>query len=760
MRRTLSLESHMFSLSPSLALVLASFAVPTSGTATTRTVPDPTSTIIVHSSAGPITVDGQLGDAGWDGAAKIAAFYEASPGNNVTPPVRSMAWITYDSKYLYVAFRCDDPEPAEIRAPAVDRDGIGSDQDFVAIALDTRGDRQSAVLLLVSAAGVQGDGVRNDTNGEEDFSPDFFWSAAARITNAGWTAEMRIPFSSLRFTASSLASWGILFYRNYPRAYRYQLFSEPMPRGSNCEVCHAARLEGLDRIDPANHVVVAPHFTGQKDWQQSGTAGTPPAGRPARWQEGADVKWSPGPDHVVDLTLRPDFSQVEADQVQITANQRFALFVPEKRPFFMEGVDLLQTPIPAAYTRTFTAPRWGARVTGRLAGTDYTFLTAADAGGGSVIIPGIQGSSLVAQDFSSQASILRLRRTFTQASVGFLATDREDEGGSFNRVFGPDLQWRPGSADRITAQGLFSVTRTPNRPDLSSQWDGQRLSGSAIAVAWSHDTRNWNWQTQYGDVAPTFRARDGFVPRVGYRSFRQQVAYSVYADGLLTRILPTVVAGVYWNRDGARLEETLWPGLQLEGRDNLQADIFYKSDGERVGTTLLHASRLSLDATLSPSRAFPRVGFSATLGQGFDYANERVGRGGDVSATMDIRLIDALGLTVQVEHQWLQSARDGVNGRLFTANAGALETLWTLSGRACIRAMAQYVVTRRDPHLYSDAVARQDGDLEASLLFSYRLNWQTAFYVGYADQRTATGIDALAPAARRTFVKLSYAFQW
>lgn len=750
----------MVNASPALALVLAAFTGRAPAPAVPQRVPDTSAAIAVRRAAGPIALDGRLDDPGWAGAARVTTFYEASPGNNVRPPVRTTAWITYDSRYLYVAFRCDDPRPSDIRAPAVDRDGIAGNQDFVAIGLDTRGDRQSALLLLVNAAGAQGDGVRNDGTGNEDFSPDFFWSAAARITGTGWAAEMRIPVASLRYTAASLPKWGILFYRNYPRAYRYQLFSAPMPRGSNCEICHATAIEGLQGLSAANHLIIAPYTAGQKEWRASGTAGEALTRSPARWQNGMDVKWSPGGNNVVDLTLHPDFSQVEADQVQITANQRFALFYPEKRPFFMEGVDLLQTPIGAAYTRTVTAPRWGARVTGRLAGADYTFLTAMDDGGGSVVVPGPQGSGLAFQDFSSQASVLRVRRTIGESFTGLLVTDRENDGGSYNRVIGPDFQWSPGPADKIIGQALFSTTRTPNRPDLLSQWDGRRLSGTGVSLSWTHDTRNWSWRTEYGDVATAFRAQDGFVPRVGYRSLRQQVEYNAYPSGLLTRVVPTVIVAAYWDRSGTSLEKTFWPGFQLEGRKDFQADVFYKSDAERLGDVLLRASRLSLDAALSLSRMVPQASLSATLGQGFDYANQRVGHGGAVSAAINLRPFGPLGLTFQVEHQWLDSARAGQKGHLYAADAGGLQALWPLSSKAFVRIIAQFIETRRDPLVYSYAVSPRDGNLQGSFLFSYKLNWQTALYAGYSDERTLTAVDSVIPAERQVFVKLSYAFRW
>jgi hypothetical protein len=570
---------------------------------------------------------------------------------------------------------------------------------------------------------------------------------------------MRIPFSSLRYTVRSLSRWGILFYRNYPRAYRYQMFSEPMPRGTNCEMCHSMRLEGLTGLGADDHLVLAPHVTGQEQWQPTGAAGTPLGSSSSLWQKGVDVKWSAGSDAVVNFTLDPDFSQVEVDQAQITANRRFALSYPEKRPFFMEGVDLLQTPVQAAYTRTITAPRWGARVTGRLSGADYTFLTARDQGGGSVVIPGPLGSSLAPQDFSSQASILRIRKTLGASFAGLLLTDRENGGGGYNRVLGPDFQWSPDAADRISGQALFSATRTPDRPDLADTWDGRRLSGTDVSLSWSHATQGWSWLTQYGDAASGFRAEDGFVPRVGYRAFRQQIGYSFYPSGLLTRVRPTVIGGAYWSRSGASLEGTFWPGVVIDGRDNLQGDLYYKADAERVGSRLLHASRLAMDVALSVSHRIPQVSLSATIGQDFDYANRTVGRGGDISTGMTLRPADPFGLTLAAEHRWLASSRNGRVGLLFSADVARIEGLWTLSTQARLRAIAQYVETHRDPALYPSAVSSRDGGLETSLLFTYRLDWQTALYLGYADQRDITMADGLPSTGRQAFLKVSWAFQ-
>jgi cellulose/xylan binding protein with CBM9 domain len=143
----------------------------------------------------PITVDGDLSDPGWKEAAVIDRFYETSPGDNTEPKVKTTAWVAYDDRYFYIAVNCDDPEPAKIRAPYVDRDQVLGTDDNIAVFIDTRNDHRSALELRVNPRGIQGDAVYNDANGNEDFSPDFFYDTAARITSEGWQAEYRIPLS-------------------------------------------------------------------------------------------------------------------------------------------------------------------------------------------------------------------------------------------------------------------------------------------------------------------------------------------------------------------------------------------------------------------------------------------------------------------------------------------------------------------------------------------------------------------------------------
>src|SRR5215218_3273821 len=336
----------------------------------------------ISQAAGRITVDGKLDDAAWQQAAVLDTFYETYPADNTEPAAKTVVYLTYDDHDFYVGIHALDPEPRNIRAPFVERDNIIGTDDNVAVFLDTRNDRRSAVELRVNPRGNQTDALYNDSTQNEDLSPDFFYDTAAQLTDDGWTAEMRIPLSSLRYPKQAENHWGILVWRNYPRDQRYAFHSSPIARGSNCWICQSRELTGLTGLPGGGHVVMAPYVTGQLLAEPRAGLGTPLEDQDAEPDGGLDVKWSPSASNALDLTINPDFSQVESDVGQIAVNNQFAIFFPEKRPFFLEGADLFDTPISAVYTRTITDPRWGVRDTGKLGGTTYTFLLTEDEGGG------------------------------------------------------------------------------------------------------------------------------------------------------------------------------------------------------------------------------------------------------------------------------------------------------------------------------------------------------------------------------------------
>jgi hypothetical protein len=715
--------------------------------------------VVPRTSQG-IDVDGDLSDVTWAGALVVDRFYETAFGDNRQPKVRTVARLMYDDRYFYVAVECDDPAPRKIRAPFVDRDNVFGDQDNFVVFLDPHNDRRTAQEFRVNPRGIQADAIYYDVNGNEDFAPDFYYDAAARITDRGWTAELRIPFSSLRYPKADPQKWGLLLWRNYPREYRYLIYSSPLPRNSNCLLCHSSEIAGLTKLPSSPHLVAAPYVSGQRV-DAAPSVGEPLVEGELDGEAGLDVKWAPGPSTALDLTINPDFSQVEADVSQIAVNNRFALFYPEKRPFFLEGVDLLDTPIEAVYTRTITSPRWGGRATGKLGGMAYTLLAAEDRGGGSVILPGPESSSLAPQDYRSLVGIARLRQDLGSSYVSALYAGREIDGGGYNRVFGPDFQWRPGKVDVVTAQLLWSDTLTPNRPELTPQWDGRKLDGHALNASWARTPAKWDTIVSYQDVGDGFRDDQGFVPQVGYRRGYAEGGLAFFpSEGFLTNLRPFVFGEYVADREGEVLDESYGGGLTFVGRRSLQ--VLFGTTVSRVRTSgvLLDRTYVPFRIAMSPSGWLSRIEVTGEVGQDIDIVNVRSGRGGSVTGNVLLRPTRHLSLDLVSSWSWLDVAQpDGARARLFTAQVERVKLVYNFTAHFYIRVIGEYVEERRDPDLYMQPVPERTASFTGSVLLAYRLNWQTAIFAGYGDDRERLPSGGLEPTGRQFFAKISYAFQ-
>jgi hypothetical protein len=714
--------------------------------------------IAISRASSPITVDGDLGDAGWIGATRVETFYETNPGDNIPPKVRTAARLAYDDRFLYVALECDDPEPGKIRAPFSQRDVLGGDTDYGGIILDTRNDGRTAILFLANPRGIRYDAVTDD--GNEDSSPDFFWDSAGKITLSGWTLEIRIPFSSLRYERKDPQTWGILVYRNRPRDFRYQMFSARLPRGRNCFICSENVLTGLSGLPPGGNIVAAPYVTASQETVPR-EDGNGLVGKPAEFDGGLDVKWTPSAGVALDGTINPDFSQIESDVARIGVNERFALFYPEKRPFFLEGVDLLSTPVTAVYTRSITSPRWGLRGTGKSGSTSWTALVADDRGGGSVILPGPNGSDFANQDFSSLDLVGRVRHDLGRSFVSFLVTDKEISGGGNNRVFGPDFRFSPTEADTITGQLVTSRSETPDRPELAAEWDGRTLSGHGADVWWAHTTETVDWAVEYKDFSNGFRADLGFVPQVGFREGFVDTGYTFRPKGFFSRLRTFFFADTIADREGELLSQVVSPGFGFDAKYNSNARFEFRSEKVLAGDSVLPRTRLVYSLSAAPVRWLGRVSLEGSIGEEIDFAGARRGHGGRTAASVIVRPGNHLELDFRGEIQWMNLKPEGEpeSKRLFTAFVERLKATYTLTARSYVRVIGQYVETRANPELYAEPVEERSGSFSASALVAYRLNWQSVVFLGYGDARTLSEEGGLPPENRQLFLKVSYAFQ-
>ena len=541
-------------------------------------------TLHIARATGAIKIDGNLSDEGWHGVTPVTTWYEVNPGDNTPPKVRNVGRIAYDDRFLYAAFEFDDPNPRAIRAPYSDRDDTGGGfYDFGGIFVDAGDSGHTAKLFVVTPRNIQADSVVDDASGEA-ISPDFFWESATKITARGWTLEMRIPFTSLRYKNGDPQTWAILLYRNYPRDRNYQFFSAKVPRGYNCFVCHANTLEGLQRLPAGGHFVAAPYVSSSSSARPAAGLGSPLASDPMQQHVGVDVKFTPNSDTAVDLTVKPDFSQVESDVAQISANERFALFVPEKRSFFLEGVDLFQTPIQAVYTRTITAPSVGRADHGKGSAASATRrwssrTTAAEAW----CCPGTYGSSLASQDFASTVFV-GTGQARHRPLVHQHARDRPRRPRL--RVVQPRGRPRFPVAPECHRGDHRAVARqrhaTPNRPDLAQAWTGQSMTSHAGQLQWSHNTTRFDSSAMFKDVGDGFRAEAGFVPQVGYRESSAGAGWTFRPTGFVSKLRTFVNVDRQVDRAGELIGRDVQPGVAMNTRWNGFMQFRYIDDDIRT----------------------------------------------------------------------------------------------------------------------------------------------------------------------------------
>lgn len=695
--------------------------------------------------AGTIVVDGDLSDEAWKGAVRVDRFFEIVPGDNVEPPVATAGLLAYDSGYLYVGAICQDPDPSRIRAPYVERDHV-TDQDLIQIDVDARVDARDegrwSMIFRVNPRGVQADGVFDEAVGLDDFSPDFHFQSAARITTGGWSAEMKIPLSTLRYRARAPQTWRITFFRLYPRDFRRQIASVRIPRGSNCWLCHATRFTGITGLPDGASLSLTPYTAGSASRDASDA---PPSDRSLAG--GADLKWLPQPNLAVDLTLNPDFSQVEADVPQIGVNTRFALFYPEKRPFFLEGADLWNSPLPVVYTRTITDPEGGARLTGRPGNSSYTLLAARDQGGGSLILPGPAFSEVAPQPKGALVFLGRHRYSFGRSSLGTLATVREAEQGYFNRVGGLDLQWYPSDEDHLTGQLLWSATRDAGAASRESS------SGHGLLVGWDRSQRHLSVSLGFRDLARAFRADSGFVPQTGIRQLDASAGYSFYTQGRLRSVKPVVAFEDVREPGGEPVSRSLVLGVEVDGSAQASLEWHPRDTARARDGRLFDQGYWMASARLLPGRRLPFVKLTARRGDELDIESARLGTGTALALAATLSPIDRLQAELAAERRWLDVPAGAGHERAFTASVARAKLTATLGSHSFIRLVGEWEALDE-----AGSASSAQRSLGGSLLYGYQLNWQSILYVGYGN--TPGAADPAEPGRRQElFVKIAYAFR-
>ena len=706
----------------------------------------------VPAAASAVRVDGVLDEEAWQGALALELRYEVQPGENVPPPVRTEVLLAYDESHLYVAFRARDPNSPAIRARLRDRDSLSLD-DWVGVVLDTFNDERRGYFFQANPLGVQQDRV--ETPDASDRSWDAIWDSAGRVHAWGYAVEMAIPFNSLRFQrAGGDQVWGFDAVRSYPRSQGYLIGLFPRDRSNNCYLCQAVKLIGFAGATPGRNVEVAPTLTALRTDER---AEAPHGDFEARGREaevGVTVRWGLTPNMTLSATANPDFSQVEADALQLDVNQPFALSYPEKRPFFTESSDFFDTRLAAVYTRTMRDPAWGLKLTGKQgAGTIGAYVVRDELT--NLIFPGSLSSSSTSLAIDSTASVFRYRHdTWNNSTVGLLLTDRQGSGYS-NRVFGFDGDFRLTASDRLQVQFLGSRTRYPETVAAEFGQPSGDFDDTALEIFYYHSTRSWSWHFGYADFGRGFRADLGFIPRVDYRRLLAGLRYTWNGRPGAWWWLFTFGGGFdhLEDHDGDLVssEATFW--FYYRGALQSGVDLVGARYREAYGSGEFDMNYVSLKTWILPTANLYLM-FDGIFDDRIDYANTRPGR--RVRLSPYVSYAFGLHLRLSLRHTYERMGVDA--GRLYTANISRASVRYQFSARAFLRSILQYVDYRYNSDIYTFKIDPIYRHLSTQILFSYKINPRTVLFLGYSDNHFGNQDYGLAQADRTFFVKLGYAW--
>jgi hypothetical protein len=449
-------------------------------------------------------IDGLLDDAAWTAEPlRTGEWLSYNPLNGVTIPQRTTVWVAYDNDYLYFAFKCDDPEPQGIKTSVSRRDNAFND-DWVGLSLDSLGTGQLSYHMMINPSGVQMD-LLNSIAGGEDVAPDWIWDSAGHLTDTGYSVEVRLPLQSIHFSGGTNFRMGVMFWRRISRTGISVSWPSLEPGKwvfeRNASLMFAHLQPRLTR-----EVIPYTTFSANQDRQT-----------PDRWSSarrkgdvGFSTKLGLTPTVTLDATINPDFSQVESDAFQVQVNQRFPVYFPEKRPFFMEGAGMFVLAgqqggaalVNAVNTRNIVDPVAGAKITGNIGALNFATLSAVDQEPVAGTVP-----SPLAPRGDRTFNIVRGQYSLKDASyVGAIYTDVEQRG-RFNRVAGLDLSYKLSPQDSLNAYALESATAASTDPRTRSGFGGQ--------VKYVHDSRIFAYNARIEHFDRAFRMDTAFQNRVG-----------------------------------------------------------------------------------------------------------------------------------------------------------------------------------------------------------------------------------------------------
>jgi len=710
---------------------------------------------------------------------KITRFTQKEPHDGAPVSQPTEAYLGYTDKNFYAVFLAFDKEPKKLRARMLRRELI-DDDDQVGLWLDTFNDHRHAYTFYVNPYGIQQDGLWSENQGPDN-SFDTVWHTYAKITGNGYMVMIEIPFKSLRFRRQSSTRWGVVLIRVIPRNSEHSFFPVNTNRVQGM-LTQEGTIDGFQEISPGRNLQFIPYASlgAFRALDERDPAGDRFTGKHLQPKAGLDSKIVIKDSMVLDATINPDFGQIESDDPQVTVNQRFEVFFPEKRPFFQENSNFFQTPLNLLFTRRIIDPLYGVRLTGKMGPWAIGTLMANDRSPGKSVI---DTDPLSGQN--AYFGVLRVNRELgNHNSIGMIYTDRELHTNpnsfctsvrcevGFNRVGGIDTQIKINQNWQMNAQAVTSETKFS---------DGTHQAGPAYMVYAERSSRRLEFNTMYQDISAGFNAETGFINRTDFRRFSNFVSRTFHPEGKhLTSHGPHFFQLSLWDHNGTRLTHQINPSYEWDFPRNSSISIFNMLEHERLRPQDFSTLTTDRDYTHAVGGAEVHSQYFKwiNLGMEMDWgtATNFVPRTGPpVLAYQNTGFVTGVvrpmkGLTV--ENTYIMTRLQDQNTRLNIFNNHIMRSKWNyqFTKEFSLRLIGQYVTTISNPGL---TTLQNSKSFNGDVLFTYMVTPGTAIYAGYNSnlqnldprlQFTADGFlrtrSSFINDGRQIFIKLSYLFRY
>ncbi len=726
----------LFAASVSLAVLFQ----PAAGAKAVKTAAGRYSVSLAEFSSPP-RIDGMIENPFWQEAARITDFTQYEPLEGGVPSEKTEGYIAYDKDSLYLAFRCYDSNAKGVRACLAPRDRPEQD-DGITIYLDTFNDKKRAFVFEVNPCGIQVDGIFTESTGQRrrggrgaggfqrfDRNWDTYFLADARIDDQGYTIEMAIPFKSLRFPNSENQRWGIKIMRSIRRKNE-EIYWPPHTRDVNGFLVQSGTLEFHGAVAKGKNIEIMPVATGLKS-----------PGQKFGPEAGLNFKWGVTSDMTFDSTLNPDFSQIEADMPQNDVNQRYTLYYPEKRPFFLEGKDYFDTPFELLYSRKVVDPQWGFKLTGKSKGFTIGVLSAMDLNSPeiSLLEPDEEEEEEEETAYHSLINVFRLKKDlFSESSIGIIAIDKElgtswgTLTNSYNRVAGVDGHFKFLRYNRFSFQIAGSTTKT-----------GTERTGLVPAATFnfSHMSRHLQLSAEYSSVPPDFEASLGYFRRKDIHYLRTRAGYSFLPQNdIVVSIRPSIEYRRNYDFAGILTDDEYSVSCFLTGWRQTYVWGSFTSGLERYNDVDFYQKDLMVGLGTEPL-SWLSGSVRYRFGDGIYYDdNPYLGYKTGLEMEIVLKPFPNLSLFYTYENDTFDMEKGGE--KVYDIKIISQRINYQLSRPLSLRLITDY------NDYYKE--------LYVSLLLGYQYNTGTVFYVGIDDNRARDETGIFRGTGRYYFVKFSY----